>query len=87
MFGLATDNNVDLYGISGTNVLDIDTNTGTGTPLVNYAGTNLGGAWGSAFLTEAGGGPDNSIPEPAGLGFAALGLVGLPLSRWRVHPV
>ncbi len=68
VYGLATDDHVHLYGMSGTTVLGIDIVTGAGTVLVDYGGQGLGAAWGSAFVSE--------VPEP---GTYAMLLVGLGL--------
>lgn len=76
VYGLATNNNTNLYGLSGTTVLSIDTISGLGTSLVNYSGHGLGVAWGSAFYTESG-----AVPAPPVLGIMALGLLGIGLSK------
>ena len=72
VFGLATNDNITLYGVAGTDVYGINTATGAGALLVNYSGHGLGAANGSAFLAEAA----PPVPEPA---TTALMLAGLAL--------
>jgi len=79
VYGLATDNNQDLYGVAGTSVYDIDVNTGVATFSVNYGGKGLGNAWGSAFYEESGA----SVPTPTSLALLAIGLFGLGFTKKR----
>lgn len=54
VFGLASPNGTDLYGMSGTQVLSINPATGAGTSIHNYNGQGLSAAYGTAFFPEAG---------------------------------
>lgn len=84
VFGLATDDNVNLYGLSGTRVLRIDPLTGQGTSLVDYAGQGLQDANGTAFIEEAQGPtPPVNVPEPATALLFGLGSIGMLFNRRR----
>jgi hypothetical protein len=87
VYGLATDNNVDLYGMSDTRVLDINPATGAGTTLFDYRGHGLGMAYGTAFLTEAAA----PVPEPQTYamilsGLAMIAFVARRRSLPRIQP-
>jgi len=79
VYGLASDNNQDLYGVTGTTILKINTTTGAGSFMVNYSGQGLGFAGGTAFYEEAGA----SVTEPSALLLLGLGMVGLGSIRTR----
>jgi streptogramin lyase len=74
VFGLATASSGTLYGVSGTQVISIDTTTGAGTFVSNYAGHGLQAAFGTGFVTEAGAPPVVPLPGAAAMGLALLGL-------------
>ncbi|MCO7222819.1 PEP-CTERM sorting domain-containing protein [Pleionea sp. CnH1-48] len=57
----------NMYAYSGTNIYDLDLNTGNATFLASYAGQGLGAAYGAAV----------NVPEPAAILIFGLGLLGL----------
>ena len=71
VFGLASPNGTDLFGLAGTNVLLIDSTIGSGTPILDYSGQGLGPAFGSAFVSEA------VVPIPAAVWLFGSGLLAL----------
>jgi len=79
VFGLATDNNINLYGVAGTSVYSINTGTGAGSLLVGYGGQTLGAANGTAFFSEAA--PPVPEPQTYALLLAGLGVIGLAARR------
>lgn len=83
VFGLATDDKGVLFGVSGTRIFSVNTGTGAGTLVLNYAGSGLGQAGGTSFFTEAGAGPAPAVPEPSAVMLAAIGLAGLLYAKVR----
>ncbi len=79
MFGLATPDNVSLYGVADQSVYLVDTSSGAATFQSTFAPTLTGGAFGLAFLSEAGGG--TSVPEPGTLALLSLALFGIAAIR------
>jgi len=53
VFGLATADDGVLYGISGTQILTVDTTTGEGELVVDFGGQGLQASFGSSFVGEA----------------------------------
>lgn len=72
VFGLASPNGTDLFGMSGINVLSINSVTGSGAAILDYSGQGLGVAFGTAFVTEA-----TVVPIPASIWLFGSGLVAL----------
>ncbi len=86
MFGLATPDNVNLYGVAGQSVYLVNTTTGASTFQSTFAPTLSGGAFGLAFLSEAGGGGGGgNVPEPGTLALVSLALLGAAAGRWRAR--
>ncbi len=78
VYGLATDLENNLWGLSGTSILSINTLTGAASFVLDYAGSGLGQAWGSAFFERPG-----TVPEPSALLMMSAGLLGLGYMRKR----
>jgi len=72
VFGLASPNGVDLFGVSRFEVISIDPTTGVGTSILDYSGSGLVDGYGAAFITEAA-----LVPIPAAVWLFGSGLLGL----------
>lgn len=83
VFGLATGGDGVLYGVGGTQVFSVDTSTGVGTLVSDFAGLPalrpLGPANGTSFTTEA------VVPEPTTASLLGLGLALLAAHRHRAR--
>lgn len=81
MFGLASPDNVTLYGVAGQSVYSVNAGTGAATFQSSFNPTVAGVAGGLAFRTEAGAG--SNVPEPATLALVGLALLGMAAGRRR----
>lgn len=72
VFGLASPDGINLYGLAETSILSINTATGLGTFIRDYSGNGLGQAFGSAFISEV----TPAVPVPAALFMFAPALLG-----------
>jgi hypothetical protein len=81
VFGLASPDGSDLYGMSGNSVFEIDPATGAAGPTI-YSLAGFSSVYGTTFYGEA----TPPIPEPSTYALMALGLavVGLVARRRRV---
>lgn len=84
MFGLATPDNVVLYGVAGQNVYTVNTGTGAAAFQSTFSPFLSGGAFGLAFRTESGGG---KVPEPSTFALVGLALLGVAAARRRAKLV
>ncbi|MEF9995647.1 MAG: PEP-CTERM sorting domain-containing protein [Burkholderiaceae bacterium] len=69
VFGLATPDNINLYGLSGNNILNVNPLTGVGTLSTTMTPPDYE-AYGTTFFREAG-----AVPEPESLGLILLGML------------
>ena len=79
MFGLATGDNGQLYGVADTSIYDIDVLTGAASNGTSFASQGMEQAFGQSFYTEAA----VDVPEPGTLALLGTGIFGLIASRKR----
>ncbi len=92
VFGLATGDDGITYAVAGTEIYTVNLSTAALTPTLNYAGSGLAAADGTAFFGEAGPAPTppppsppspTPVPEPATVGLLGLAAFGITLVRRR----
>lgn len=79
MFGLATGDDGELYGVADSTSYSIDLLSGQASDGVSFAGQGMNQAYGQSFYTEA----RVEVPEPGTLALFSLGLLGLGAARCR----
>jgi hypothetical protein len=79
MFGLATPDNVSMYGVAGQSVYLVNTASGAATFQSTFSPTLGGGAFGLAFFSESGG----KVPEPGTLMLLGVAMLGAVAARRR----
>ena len=78
VFGLATGDDGILYGVGGTQIFAVNTETGAAMNPVEYGGQGLSQAFGQSFFTEAGAQPDPTpVPAPGPFALIVLGLLAM----------
>ena len=82
VLGMADAANGVLYGVAGTQVFSINTTTGAGTLVRNYAGGSLARAFGTSFYTEAQP-PSSTVPEPTTVALLGVGLAAVSAGARR----
>lgn len=78
MFGLATGDDGNLYGVAGTSIYSINLTNGAATSPVSFSGQGIGQAFGQSFFAESGA---VEVPEPGTMMLFATGLLGLAIRR------
>ena len=79
VFGLASPDNATLFGVAGTQIININVSNGSGTLVSDYGGHGLGQAFGESFVSEA----QPTVPEPSSI--VMLTLAGLLIGGTTWH--